>query len=188
MILNLISCKNIMNIPEMQFNKFNSCRKLSTLIVTVIAIGLLFSFSISLEKGSLTDIMAHAQLEQQPQSEGNDNSSDQVTIKLNSVKFSPLTDSKINQLKVDIIYVTNDPKLVNSIMAGVMKVYATDGTLIKTSTIPSGYILGQSGPMQFATSIADETIQEVKAEISMTDNSNTEKISNSLTVEATLEK
>jgi hypothetical protein len=73
-------------------------------------------------------------------------------------------------------------------MAGVMKVYTTDGTLIKTSTIPDGFVLGQAGPMQFATSFEDSTIQDVKAEISMTDTSNLVKISNTLMVEASLEK
>jgi hypothetical protein len=69
-----------------------------------------------------------------------------------------------------------------------MKVYTTDGTLVKTSSIPSGYILGQSGPMQFATSFEDQSIKDVKAEIVMTDTSHTEKISNTLDVETTLTK
>ena len=72
---------------------------------------------------------------------------------------------------------TNDPSFVNTIMAGVMKVYTADGTLIKTSTIPSGYILGQSGPMKFATSFEDQAIEDVRAEIAMTDTNNIEKIS-----------
>ena len=188
MIVNLISYRNIMSVREVQFKKFDYYTKISTLVVTVIAIGFLISFSIDLDKGFLTDLMAYAQSEQQPQNEGNGNSSDQVTIKLDSVKFSTLDGSGNNQLKVDIAYETNDPKLVNTIMAGVMKVYTTDGTLIKTSTIPSGYVLGQAGPMQFATSFEDQTIQDVKAEIAMTDTSHTEKISNTLAVEASLEK
>jgi hypothetical protein len=73
-------------------------------------------------------------------------------------------------------------------MAGVMKVYLPDGTLIKTSTIQDGYILGQAGPMQFATSFEDKTITNVKAEITMTDALHTETFSNTLTVPASLEK
>jgi len=73
-------------------------------------------------------------------------------------------------------------------MAGVMKVYTTDGILIKTSSIPSGYVLGQAGPMQIATSFEDQTIEDVKAEIAMTDTTHTEKISNTLDVETTLTK
>jgi hypothetical protein len=150
-------------------------------------IGLLFYFSIALENGILLTVYnAYAQTEQQENN--NSISSDRVTIRLDSVMFAPLTNSDVNQLKVDITYQTNDPKLVNTIMAGVMKVYTIDGNLIKTSTIPDGFVLGQAGPMQFATSFEDATIQDVKAQIAMTDTSNLEKISNTLMVEASLEK
>lgn len=186
MILNSNSLRKIISIRDTQFKRFKSYPKSSTFIFAIIAIGFLFSFSIALEKGILNaDYNVYAQTEQQ---ENNDIiSSDRVVINLDSVKFALLTNSDINQLKVDITYQTNEPKLVNTIMAGVMKVYSTDGTLIKTSTIPSGYILGQSGPMQFATSFEDATIQDVRAEIAMTDTSLVEKISNTLTVEASLE-
>lgn len=187
MTLNSESFKKIINMRDTESKRLKSYPNTTTLFVTVIAIGLLFSFSVALEKGILlTDYNVYAQTEQQ---ENNNNmSSDKVTITLDSVRFAPLTNSDVNQLKVDITYQTNDPKLVNSIMAGVMKVYTTDGTLIKTSTIPSGYVLGQAGPMPFATSFEDQTIQDVKAEIAMTDTSNIEKLSNTIMVEASLEK
>lgn len=177
-----------MAMQEIKSKRFDFYSKTSTLAVSVIAMGLLFSFSSVMDKGVLvSDYNVYAQSESQPQQVDDDNnSSDPVTIKLDSYRFTPLTDSDINQLKVDIIYQTNDPSLVNTIMAGVMKVYTTDGSLIRTSTIPSGYVLGQSGPMQFATSFEDQTIQNVKAEITMTDTSHTEKISNTLGVEASL--
>ena len=183
-----ISCKKITNIQDFQSIKLNDYFKSSTLVVTLFAIGLLISFSIDSGNDFLVDFNSYAQSEEPQQTAVNNNTTDRVSIKVDSVKFSPLTNSGINQLKVDITYQTNDPKLVNTIMAGVMKVYTTDGTLIKTSTIPSGYILGQAGPMQFATSIQDETIQNVKAEIVMTDKSHLEKISNTLTIEAMFEK
>ncbi|MGD9673714.1 MAG: hypothetical protein AB7U98_09575 [Candidatus Nitrosocosmicus sp.] len=188
MILYSIWFKTFMAMQEIKSKRFDFYSKTSTLAVSVIAMGLLFSFSSVMDKGVLvSDYNVYAQSESQPQQVDDDNnSSDPVTIKLDSYRFTPLTDSDINQLKVDIIYQTNDPSLVNTIMAGVMKVYTTDGSLIRTSTIPSGYVLGQSGPMQFATSFEDQTIQNVKAEITMTDTSHTEKISNTLGVEASL--
>ena len=168
--------------------KFGFYLKPSTLIASTIMIGILFSFSIALDKMLLTNLYVYAQIEtqQEQQSEVKDSLSEQVTIVVDSVKFTSLDDSGNNQLKVDITYKTNDPKLVNTIMAGVMKVYTTDGTLLKTSSIPSGYVLGQEGPMQFATSLEDKTIQHVKAEIAMTDISKLTKISNTLAVDATL--
>ena len=188
MIFNSLSYRRFLDIRTLQPKKLASNLLPSTLMMTGIVIGILFSFSITLDNMSLSDYDVYAQREQQTQqSEFIDSSSNQVTIKLDSVIFTQNDDSGNNQLKVGITYETNDPKLVNTIMAGVMKVYTMDGTLIKTSSIPSGYILGQSGPMQFSTSIEDKTIQNVKAEIAMTDKSKLVKISNTLSLDATLE-
>ena len=82
-------------------------------------------------------------------------------------------------------YKTNDPSLVNTPIAGTMKVYDSDGNTIKTSKIGNGYVLGQSGPMQFATTFTDKTIAEIKAEVYMTDTMGN-KISNTLTTDASL--
>jgi len=110
---------------------------------------------------------------------------DKVTIDLASVEFAPLTSSENNQLKIVINYQTDDPSLVNTPMAGTMKVYDSNGNIIKTSKIGNGYVLGQSGPMQFATTLTDKTISKVKADVYLTDTSGN-KISNTLTTEASL--
>jgi hypothetical protein len=110
---------------------------------------------------------------------------DKVTIDLTSVELAPLTSSENNQLKIVINYQTNDPSLVNTPMAGTMKVYDSDGNIIKTSKIGNGYVLGQSGPMQFATTFTDKTISKVKAEVYLTDTMGN-KISNTLTTDASL--
>ena len=180
--------RKVIDLRTLQPKKFNPNLKPSTLIMTSVMIGIIFSFSIASDKMLITEFDVYAQTEEQTQqSEVKDSSSNQVTIKLDSVKFTQNDDSGNNQLKVGITYETNDPRLVNTIMAGVMKVYTMDGMLTKTSSIPSGYILGQSGPMQFSTSIEDKTIQNVKAEIAMTDKSKLVKISNTLSLDATLE-
>ncbi len=60
--------------------------------------------------------------------------------------------------------------LVNTSMYGTMKVFLPDGTLLKTSHIQKGYVLGQLDPIQFATSsFEDKSIQDVKADIYLTD-------------------
>lgn len=181
--------KLIKNIQTVQDDGFGFYLNPSKLIKISIMIGILFSFSVAIDKMLKSDFEVHAQTEQeqQHQSEAENSSSEQVSIKLDSVKFTSLDDSGNNQLKVDITYKTNDPKLVNTIMHGVMKVYTIDGILIKTSSIPSGYILGQAGPMHFATTIEDKSIHHVKAEIAMTDSSKLVKISNTIEVDATFE-
>ena len=115
-------------------------------------------------------------------------STNKITIQLDSVKFAPLTDSNYNQLKVLVNYQSKDPSVVNTPMTGTMKVSLPDGTLIKTSSIQKGYVVGQSGIVQFATSFSDKTIQLVQADIYLTDTRGIEKISNVLTINASSAK
>ena len=120
-----------------------------------------------------------------PDSASSPSLKDKVTIDLTSAEFAPLTSNENNQLKIVINYKTNDPALVNTPMAGTMKVYDSNGNIIKTSKIGNGYVLGQSGPMQFATTLTDKTISKVKADVYLTDTSGN-KISNTLTTDASL--
>ena len=64
----------------------------------------------------------------------------------------------------------------------------SDGTPLKTSSIQKGYIVAQSGIIQFATSFTDKTIQKVKAEVCLTNTQGSEKISNTLSIDTSLEK
>jgi hypothetical protein len=72
-------------------------------------------------------------------------------------------------------------------MAGIMKVFLSDGSLVKTSSIPKGYVVGQSGVIQFATSFNDPAIQNVRTEVYMI-NTSDEIISNTLSIDASLTK
>jgi hypothetical protein len=51
-----------------------------------------------------------------------------------------------------------------------------------------GFVLGESGVIQFATSFTDKTLKDVNAEIALTDPLHEEKISNTLKTNASLEK
>jgi hypothetical protein len=53
-----------------------------------------------------------------------------------------------------------------------MKVSRLNGTIIKTSSFPSGFILNQNGNVPFANSFTDKTIQNVIANVVLTDLSN----------------
>ena len=158
----------------------------SKIAIITITITLIFSLSVAINSENFGIIKdAYAQALQQ-----NDNptSQDKITIQLNSAKFAPLTNGNSNQLKILVDYQTNDPSLVNTPMKGTMKVSLSDGTPLKTSSIQKGYIVGQSGVIQFATSFTDKTIQIVKSDVYLTDTLGSEKISNTLTTDTSLEK
>lgn len=69
-------------------------------------------------------------------------------------------------------------------MTRVMKVYLPDGTHLKTSSILNGFIVGQSGVIQFATSFTDKILQRVNADVYLADTQGIEKISNMLSINA----
>ena len=106
--------------------------KNSIIIIIIITISLTLALAIA-TNGNILDYgnNAYAQIQQK-----NDRSrlSNRITIQLDSVKFAPLTDSNLNQLKVLVNYQSNDPSVVNTPMSGTMKVSLHDGTPLKTSS------------------------------------------------------
>ena len=162
---------------------FTTNPKIAIITITITLIISVSAVINSENFGIINDAYAQA-----PQQNDIPTSQDKITIQLNSAKFAPLSDGKFNHLKILVDYQTNDPSLVNTPMKGTMKVSLADGTPLKTSSIQKGYVVGQSGNIQFATSIADKTIQKVKADVYLTDTQGSEKISNTLTVDASLEK
>ena len=59
-----------------------------------------------------------------------------------------------------------------------MKVSALNGTLLKRSSFPNGYVVSQSGIIPFATSFVGKTMQNVKFDIVLTDLSKINPLSN----------
>ena len=168
------NCNRLLSIPNPK------------IAIIPIAITLIISLSVVLNSenfGIINDVYAQAQ-----QKVDIPSSQNKITIQQISAKFAPLTDSNFNQLKVLVNYQTNDQSLVNTPMKGTMKVFLSDGTPLKTSSIQKGYIVGQSGVIQFATSFTDKTIQIVKSDVYLTDPLGSEKISNTLTTDTSLEK
>lgn len=108
-------------------------------------------------------------------------STNKITIGFISSQFVPLTNSTFNQLKININYKTNDASLVNTKINGIMKVFSLNGTTIKTSSFPRGFLLNQTGTIQFASSFTDKTVQTVKANIALTDLNKINPLSNNVT-------
>ena len=117
----------------------------------------------------------------------NAQSTERVTIAVDSANYAPLTNVPgANQLKVIVAYQTVDPQLVNTNINGVMEVFAENGTLVKTSSFPAGFSLTESGRIQFASSFMDPTMQQVRADIQLTNLNKTTVLSNAVTTNVTL--
>ena len=103
-----------------------------------------------------------------------------IFIKLSYAQFVPLSTSKGHQIKIVVNYTTNDTKNINNTINGVMKVYALNGTLLRTSSFPSGFKAQNVGTAQFATTLLDNRIKNVTTVIQMTNTLKTFALSNSV--------
>jgi hypothetical protein len=109
----------------------------------------------------------------------------EISITLNSAEFIPLGEEG-NQVNVFSNYTLNDPSFLNHKINSVMKVYATNGTLIKTSSSADGFIVNQTGSQRHATTIINTTMQNVIAVVQYTNLTKTAPLSNPLQVNLTL--
>jgi hypothetical protein len=109
----------------------------------------------------------------------------EISISLDHAEFIPLGEEG-NQVNVFSNYTVNDPFFVNQKINSVMKVYATNGTLIKTSSSVEGFIVNQTGSQRHVTTITNSTPQNVIAVVQYTDLAKTLPLSNPLQVDLNL--
>jgi hypothetical protein len=110
---------------------------------------------------------------------------EEISIFLGSAEFVPL-DVQENQVNIVANYTIIDPSFTNQRINSVMKVYLPNGTLIKTSSSADGFIVNQTGAQRHATSIINNTSQNVIAVVQFTNFEKTLPVSNPLQVNLTL--
>ena len=106
---------------------------------------------------------------------------EEISLSLNDSSFAPSSDGG-NQVKVVVNYATQDPTAVDDLVKGVMKVYTPNGTLIKTSSSPTPFPVSTTGQLQMATTLTENTIENITANIVFTNPIRTEIVSNELPV------
>ena len=111
-----------------------------------------------------------------------------IDISVVNSSFIPLTNADANQVKVNVEYTLEDEKMQNQLINAVMEVYASNGTLIRTSTA-SGFILQSDGGEQvLRTTIHDKSLESVSIEIVFTDLTKKIPLSNTITDDLKLEE
>ena len=102
--------------------------------------------------------------------------------------ISPLNQD--NQVKVLLKYLQNNindiPEINNKSINAIMKVYSTNGTLLKTSSFPDGFVYNSSQPVQLATNIVDNSITSINATLQITNLEKTQSLSNPVTINLNL--
>ena len=99
----------------------------------------------------------------------------------------PLALNQGNQVRVLVNYVVLDSSILGERINAVMKLYALDGDLIKTSSYPSGFPLQSgNGKIDLKSTLTDTTVTSIVADIEFTNLDKTEVLSNEVTQEVIL--
>lgn len=115
--------------------------------------------------------------------------SERISIALSNSSFVPLTNTDANQVRVGVEYTIEDETIQNEMINAVMKVYAPNGSLIRTTSIPSGFTAqGEGGVEVLRTTFLDKSIQSILANITFTDSTKKVPVSNVLTLNLDLEE
>jgi hypothetical protein len=105
-----------------------------------------------------------------------------VVIKLNSAYFTSPSGNGNHQVKVVTDYTVSNMSLVGQKINAVMKVYSQNGTLLKTTSYPDGFILNNTGATQLLTNIPNSTINNITAVATFANLAKTVAISNPLEI------
>ena len=111
----------------------------------------------------------------------------ETTLTLYNSSFGSLTSGGGNQVSVFASYKVNDNSIAGQTINAVVEVYAPNGSLIRTSSYPDGFIAQSSGGVEgLKTTIRDPTLQSVTANVTFRDLSKTAVLSNDLRVNLNL--
>ena len=112
---------------------------------------------------------------------------EEITLTLHNSSFGSLTSGSGNQVSVFAQYTLNDNSIAGQTINAVMQVYAPNGTLIRTSSFPNGFVAQASGGIEgLETTIRDRTLQSVTANVTFRDIGKSEILSNDLLADLTL--
>ena len=112
-----------------------------------------------------------------------------ITISEGNSIFTPLTNTVANQVRVNIEYTVEDESLQNQVINAVMAVFAPNGTLLKTTSFPSGFTAQSDGGTEtLRTTFRDTSLTSVTANVTFTDVTKSRSISNVLTINLDLEE
>ena len=112
----------------------------------------------------------------------------EVTLTLHNSSFGSLSSGGGNQVSIFASYELNDNSIPGQTINAVMEVYAPNGSLIRTSSYPNGFVAQSSGGVEgLETTIRDSTVQSVTANVTFRNLERTAILSNDLRVDLNLD-
>jgi hypothetical protein len=152
-------------------NQFNK-KSIIFFVMVFVSLTCLFSISIFPENENILIKSSYGVIQKLP-------------IDIDYAQFiSPLNQD--NQVKVylkslpidDLTGVSNN---TNQTINAVMKVYSTNGTLLKTTSFPSGFYYNSLKSIKLATNIIDKSVETITAVVQLTNLEKTQPLSDPIT-------
>ena len=112
----------------------------------------------------------------------------EIILKLNDAQFFLPSGKNIQQVKLTTTYSVSDSATIGKEISGTMKIFSSNGTLIKTTSIPNGFKVDKTGFQQFVTSLPNSAIQNITTVVLFTDLNKTAPLSNSINTNLILNK
>ena len=104
----------------------------------------------------------------------------EFALNLGNAEFIPLNGTTNYQIKINVNYSVSDPNLIGQKVNAVMKVHAADGTVLKTTSFPSGFAANITGTTQMLTNIPKIIAGNITTEIVFMDLNKTNVLSNTV--------
>ena len=112
----------------------------------------------------------------------------EIVLRLSDGQFFLPPGKNVQQIKLTTTYSVSDAATVGKQISATMKIYTSNGTLLKTTSIPNGFKVDKNGFQQFVTSLPNSTLQSISTIVLFTDLNKTSPLSNSLTNNLVLNK
>jgi hypothetical protein len=116
----------------------------------------------------------------------NENGND-ISISLENASYVE-TNKTASKLNVLVNYDVENKTLRDERINGVMKVYASNGTLVKYSSFPNGFLANKSGVVEFKTTLKDPNLTDIVVNVTMYDIGKKNTLSNTITSKSSLQK
>ncbi len=107
----------------------------------------------------------------------------EVVISLGNAQSFPVNATTNNRIIVNVNYSTSDTTLVGQKINAVMKVHTSNGTVIKTTSFPSGFIANKTDSARMVTNVPKSYAHNVTTEIVFMDLSKINTLSNIVKVQ-----
>ena len=102
----------------------------------------------------------------------------EIAIKLGNAQSASVNGTTNNRITVNVSYSVSDPTLIGQKINAVMKIHSSNGTVIKTTSFPSGFIANKTDTAELLTNIPRASAQNITTETIFTDLNKTNILSN----------